>query len=416
MNSIPERESLSPTQQPNAVQQTQSAPHYPALRFDRREFSGAFGDIGTDLPLLAALSLIEGISPVNLFMIFGIMQILSGLFHRIPMAIQPLKAVSVIVISHQIAGPIVFVSGIVIALIMLILTLTGALQTLANWIPKEVVRGIQFGLGLKLAKVAFMQYFPSMGNIGIAVALACGVLFLLLRKQRIVPVSLLILALGILFSFFTYGITPFSQGYSLPFTIPHIPLNWEIVIQATLLLVLPQIPLSIGNSILATKQVADDFFPECRISFRRIGLSYGLLNLLSAPLGGIPVCHGSGGMAGHVAFGARSGGSLILYGFAMMLIGVAHLLGFSKILLLFPLPVLGVILLVEACTLISLLRNLSNNGASLSLAICVGLIAVLFPYGFILSMLVGTTLYYLPSIRQIITSPTKVLSFESRRW
>jgi MFS superfamily sulfate permease-like transporter len=49
-----------------------------------------------------------------------------------------------------------------------------------------------------------------------------------------------------------------------------------------------------------------------------MAVSQGLMNLLSAPFGGIPLCHGAGGMAGHVRFGAQTGGSLVMLGAIMM--------------------------------------------------------------------------------------------------
>src|SRR5690606_29030035 len=92
-----------------------------------------------------------------------------------------------------------------------------------------------------------------------------------------------------------------------------------------LLLALPQIPLSLGNSVLATRQVIHDLFPDRPVSVRRIGVSYGLLNLAASVLHGFPVCHGSGGVAGHYAFGGRTGGSVLLYG--MLCIGLGWTLG-----------------------------------------------------------------------------------------
>src|SRR5205823_12080891 len=110
---------------------------------------------------------------------------------------------------------------------------------------------------------------------------------------------------------------------------------------------LPQIPLSLGNSILATRQIGEDLFPQTRLTVRKIGLTYSLMNLVNPFFSGIPTCHGSGGMVGHYTFGARTGGSVVIYGSIYLVLGVFFSHAFSTAVYLFPLPVLGVILLFE---------------------------------------------------------------------
>ena len=121
------------------------------IRFDRNEFSGAFGDMGTDFPLIAGMILAAGLNPASVLTLFGSMQILTGLLYGIPMPAQPLKAMAVIVISQKASGAMLYGAGLAIGLVMLVLAGTGLLGVLANAVPKSVVRGIQFGLGLQLA-------------------------------------------------------------------------------------------------------------------------------------------------------------------------------------------------------------------------------------------------------------------------
>ena len=61
------------------------------------------------------------------------------------------------------------------------------------------------------------------------------------------------------------------------------------------------------------------------------------MNLVGTSLGGIPMCHGAGGMAGHVRFGVRTGGSLVFVG--LFLADPA-----ATLFQLFPTSVLGAIL------------------------------------------------------------------------
>ncbi len=69
-----------------------------------------------------------------------------------------------------------------------------------------------------------------------------------------------------------------------------------------------------------------------------------MMNLFSAACAGVPMCHGAGGMAGHVAFGARTGGAPIILGVILLLVALFLSGSIGIILALFPRAVLGVIL------------------------------------------------------------------------
>ncbi len=365
------------------------------IRFCRNEWSGAFGDIGTDLPLLAGMILATGVNPANVFILFGMMQIFSALVYRIPMPAQPLKLVAVIVIAQQTPPELIWGAGLVVGVGMLLLTVTGLLDLIARVVPKPVVRGIQLGLGLNLAYVALASYLPAEGVPGYFLAAGGIILVLVLLGNRRWPASLAVLGLGFVYAFIFKHDMIFANGgatWSLP--VPSLP-PWAAIAQGAVLLALPQIPLSIGNSVLATRQIARDHFPEAGVTIRKIGVSYSIMNFVSAPLGGVPVCHGSGGMAGHYAFGGRTGGSVIIYGVFMACLGLAFGSGFDGIIELFPLPVLGVILGVEAIALMRLLRDQAFAVHALGIALLVGAVAFALPHGFLIGIVGGTVLYWL---------------------
>jgi len=126
-------------------------------------------------------------------------------------------------------------------------------------------------------------------------------------------------------------------------------LPWDQWLAALTLLVLPQVPLSLSNSVIATQRTVADLFPEKPVSLRGIGRTYGFINLLSPWFGGIPMCHGCGGLAGYYALGARTGGlPVIIYGSLYLLVGALFSGVFQEVLRVFPAPVLGAVLLVEA--------------------------------------------------------------------
>jgi MFS superfamily sulfate permease-like transporter len=80
------------------------------------------------------------------------------------------------------------------------------------------------------------------------------------------------------------------------------------------------------------------------VSPRLLAIDHGLMNLVAAPLGGVPMCRGAGGMAGHVRFGAHTGGALVILGAILVGGALFYADSVSTVLRLFPLPVLGVIL------------------------------------------------------------------------
>ena len=366
----------------------------PPLRFDRNELAGAFGDLGTDLPLVVGVTLAAGLDATSVLVMFGVMQILSGLRYRIPMPVQPLKAMAAIVIAQGIDGPILYGGGLAIGIIMLVLSLTGAVDWLARIVPKSVVRGIQFGLGLQLARLALGDYIQADGFAGYALAIVAFVIALALLGNRRYPAALLIVGIGFIYALlFRVDLSAVGQGFGFALPALRVP-QWQDVVVGFAVLALPQIPLSLGNSLLATRQVAEDLYPSRRLTVRQISLTYSLMNLVNPFFGGIPTCHGSGGMAGHYAFGARTGGSVVIEGALYASIGLFFGKGFEALVVVFPMPVLGVILLFESLALMRLVRDMAASASDLTIVLLVGLIAAGLPYGYLIGMVVGMALAY----------------------
>jgi xanthine/uracil/vitamin C permease (AzgA family) len=362
------------------------------LKFDRNEISGAFGDIGTDFPLMVSMILVCGLDPASVLIMFGAMQMLTGLLYGLPMPVQPLKAMAVIVITQRLSGNILYGGGLAIGITMLILTATGLLTWIAAVVPKCVIRGIQFGLGIQLASLALKDYVGAEGLAGYGLAATGFVLTLAFIGNRRFPPAPFVIALGLLYALtlkLDAGVFWHSAALSLPRF--HAP-TLQDVETGFVTLALPQLALSIGNSILATRQVIQDFFPHRSISIKKIGLTYSLMNLIKPFFGGIPVCHGSGGVAGHYTFGARTGGSVIVYGSLYLLLGLFFSSGFREVIQIFPRPILGVILMFEGLALMRLLRDVIDPKVDFTIALMVGLMAVGLPYGYLIGLLIGVPL------------------------
>lgn len=367
------------------------------IRFNRQELSGAFGDIGTDFPLVVAMIIAAGLHTPSVLIMLGLLQIATGLIYRMPMPVQPLKAMAALVISQKVVGPVLLGAGLAIGLVMLVLSLTGALDKLARFVPRPVIRGIQMGLGLSLSLLAFKDYIAADQAVGYVLAFVAFLVVVLFMDKKALPVAFVVIVLGMVYAFaFKVEITVFRDalGFNLP--VVYIPTVDDIA-KGFVLLALPQIPLSLGNSIIATRQVAEDLFPDRPpLTVRGIGITYASMNLLAPLLSGIPCCHGSGGMVGHYAFGGRTGGSVIIYGLFYMTLGLFFSDGFESIIQVFPLPVLGVILLFEGIALILLVKDTIAERRHFVIAVLTGVMAAGLPYGFIIALVVGTILFYSP--------------------
>ncbi|HEX8424967.1 putative sulfate/molybdate transporter [Hymenobacter sp.] len=369
-------------------------PTRPRLRFDRNELAGAVGDLGTDLPLLIGVLAASGADSAGVLVMFGLMQVFSGLWYGMPMPVQPLKAFAALVIAQKIPGRVIYGGGLAIGVSMFLLSVTGLIDALARLVPKPVVRGIQFGLALQLATLALKEYVPADGLPGYALAAAGFVVTVVLLGNRRWPAALIVIALGVVYALiFKLDLATAQRAVGLHLPSWHTPAMADILTGAVLL-ALPQIPLSLGNSILATKQIAHDYFPERNLSVKQISFTYALMNLVNPFLGGFPVCHGSGGMVGHYAFGARTGGSVVLYGVLFLVLGLFFSQGFQQVVQIFPLPILGVLLLFESLTLAALVRDLVADRAGLLLALLTGLLCAGLPYGYLVGLLTGTVLHY----------------------
>jgi MFS superfamily sulfate permease-like transporter len=366
-----------------------------AIRFDRNELAGAFGDIGTDLPLIVGLVLVAKLDSASVLIMFGAMQILTGLVYRMPMPVQPLKAMAALVISQKLTGNVLYGAGLAIGIIMLVFTLTGLIEWLGRVVPKTVVRGVQFGLGLQLATLALKDFVQADGRNGYILAAVAFLIVICLMGNRRFPAAIFVIALGVIYSFaFKLDASVFSKSFGLSLPQFHLPERADIL-TGIVLLALPQIPLSLGNSILATRQISQDLFPERRLTVRGISFTYALMNLINPFFGGVPTCHGSGGMVGHYTFGGRTGGSVILYGAMYLCMGLFLSAGFANIIEVFPKPILGVLLFFEGVALILLVRDLFGSKSELAIAALVGLMAVGLPYGYLVGLVVGTFLAYL---------------------
>ena len=368
--------------------------YFKDIKFDRNEWSGAFGDIGTDFPLIVGMILAAGLDSASVLVTFGVMQIFTGSFYKMPMPIQPLKAMATIVITQKISPNILYGGGLAIGISMFLLNITKLIDWISRVVPKAVIRGIQLGLGIKLGLLALQDYVIADGVAGYYLAAAAFLLAIFLLGNRKYPPAIFIIMLGMFYAFvFKVDAHSFINAVGIHLPQIHTP-AWADILTGFLILTIPQIPLSIGNSILATNQIANDWYPKRTVTIRKISYTYSLINLINPFFSGIPTCHGSGGIVGHHTFGGRTGGSVIIYGCLYIFLGLFLSQGFDTLVHIFPLPILGILLLFESLGLMLLVQDVTDSKSSFMIALLVGLISGGIQYGFVIGLFVGTLIYY----------------------
>jgi MFS superfamily sulfate permease-like transporter len=314
-------------------------------RFDRSELAGAFGDLGTLVPFVVGYITIARLDPQGVLLGFGLLALATGLYFRTPMPVQPMKAIATVAVTQpQMVTPgAIFASAVVTGVFWLGMGMSGAVSWLAALTSRPVVRGIVLGLGLSfiLEGVNLMQRGP-------LVAVPVVLLTFLLLSQPRVPAMLVLLAYGAAAALTLDPTLMRDLGSLAPsFRLPalQVPsMSWREMVTGALVLAVPQMALTLGNAVIATAEEHNALFPLRPISVRLLALDHGLMNLIAAPLGGVPMCRGAGGMAGHVRFGAHTGGAIVILGVMLLVVALFFADSVATLFRLFPLPVLGVIL------------------------------------------------------------------------
>lgn len=363
-----------------------------AIRFDRNELAGAFGDLGLAIPLILAMILTNGLDPASVLIMFGLMHIVTGFAFGLPMPVQPLKAMAAIMLTTKLPKEYLFGAGLVVGVFFTLLALTRLANKLDK-VPRTVTRGIQFGLGINLTLIA-LGYMQNGGLLGWILSTVGVVVILILYNARKVPPSLIVIALGVAASVIIGLPQNILNGVGLDAPKFFLP-SMNGLLQGTLLLAIPQIPLSIGNSIIATALLTTDLFPSRQVSARKLSLTYGLMNLVSPFFSGVPVCHGAGGLAGHYRFGGRTGGTVIIIGAIFLIIGLFFSRVVSEVLSVFPLSLLGVLLFFTALELALLIRETANKKEDFFVALAVGAAVIGLPYGYLIGLVGGIILSHL---------------------
>lgn len=348
----------------------------PSFIFNRVEFSGSLGDLGALLPIAIGMIVLNGLSATNVMVTVGLFYIIAGLYFKVPVPVQPMKVIGAYAIAVGLTPTQVIASSLWMGLFVLFLGTTGLIHIIGKYTPKSTIRGVQLGVGIILMGkgLRFMiepdpnlvVQFIGPINTGIILGIIGMALTLLLLENRKVPPAVLVVFGGILLGLFIgkpLKLEDLKIGFHIPRFFPYGMPSWSDMIWVLPVLVLPQIPMTIGNAILSNTDVMHEYFGQRahRASYRSIANSQGIADIISFVWGGIPMCHGAGGLAAMYRFGARTAAANLMIGGIFVSLGLFFGQNALHILNLLPLSILGVLLVFAGAQLALMIRDLTER-------------------------------------------------------
>jgi MFS superfamily sulfate permease-like transporter len=345
------------------------------------------------VPITAALVLGNGLDAGTALVGVGLLYLLSGLYFRVPVPVQPIKAAAAIAIARDLPPETLATAGVLLGASLLILGATGLSRWLAKAFSVPIVRGLQLGVGLILIKTALTIAAPDLGMMPLLMAGAIAIVLLIVGRARSrYPVALAIVIAGAAYAIVTGGVPTLDVGL-LNLDLNGAAFRPSVVASAFVLLVVPQIPLTFGNAVVAVVELEHRYFPVAsrRVTPESVSISSGVANIVAGSMTGMPVCHGSGGLTAHYRAGARSFRMNVMIGSALLIMG-----------LFFGPAALGVLTLIPAVVLAGFLAftglfhsslAVSLRGWDLVVAITIGLLG-LVTTNLAIALAVGLLLYW----------------------
>lgn len=368
------------------------------LSFNRMEWAGSVGDLGTLLPLAFAMIMVNGLSVTGLFLAIGLMYIVGGWYYRVPIAVQPMKVVSAYAIAQALSPQVVTASGMLMAVFLIFLGATGLVDFVAKIVPRAVVRGVQMATGILLlskgvqmvvgtsgfqAMRGGVEPFLSVQSVaGLPMSLIIGIAFtvltLILLGSKRFPAGLVVVVLGAVVGA-VFGawreLATIQPGFHMPEFLPFgFPTGIDFSF-ALLVLVLPQVPMTMGNAVIANRDLSFEYFGDesRRVTDRALCMSMGIANVFSSLVGGMPICHGAGGLAAHYRFGARTHGSNIIIGGIFVVLAFFFGPEAVNALHLLPMGVLGVLLFFSGAQLAMTIMDVDSRSALFVIVVMLGI-------------------------------------------
>ncbi|KAK6912687.1 Molybdate transporter 1/2 [Dillenia turbinata] len=401
---IPNQASSETTKQPFFLKIKKNL----TLRSKWGELNGAMGDLGTYIPIILALTLAKDLNLGTTLIFTGIYNFATGAIYGVPMPVQPMKAISAVAISsgQDFGIPEVMFAGIWTGVILLFLGVTGLMEFVYRLIPLSVVRGIQLSQGLNFAMsgikyVRKVQNFKTnkssgerswVGLDGLILALVCACFIIIVngsgkeneeneandgernkpKWKRVLfslPSAFIVFLMGVVLAIIRRPKVVSEMKFG-PSSIVLLKGSKQAMKEGFLKGTIPQLPLSILNSVIAVCKLSSDLFPERRFTATSLSVTVGAMNVVGCWFGAVPCCHGAGGLAGQYKFGGRSGGCVALLGIAKLVLGLVLGTSVVKVLDHFPVGVLGVLLLFAGIELAMAARDMNSKEEAFVMLVC----------------------------------------------
>lgn len=406
------------------------------------ELNGAMGDLGTYIPIVLALALARDLDLGTTLIFTGAYNIITGAIYGVPMPVQPMKSIAAVAISNPSFGiPEIMAAGICTSSVVFFLGATRLMDVVYRLIPLPIVRGIQLSQGLAFALTA-VRYVrngqdlgkgkslgqrPWFGLDGLVLAIVAAVFIVIVngagegeeqeQEQNLsaemgrtgdgngrksprkiwarrvlfsIPSAVLVFVLGVVLAVIR---KPSAAGELKigPSMVHVVKISRRAWRDGFLKGTVPQLPLSLLNSVVAVCKLTGDLFgAERAASATSVAVTVGAMNLVGCWFGAMPCCHGAGGLAGQYKFGGRTGGCVAALGAVKATVGL--LLGGSLLRLLveFPVGLLGVLLLFAGVELAMAARDMTSKAESFVVLVCtaVSLVGSSAALGFVCGMAV----------------------------
>ena len=389
---------------------------FSAYKFNRMEIAGSFGDLGTLLPIALGMIVFNGLSASGLFFSVGLFYILSGMYYQTTVPVQPMKVIGAYALAAGLTATQIAASGLLIGILLLIVGGTGSITLIGKYVPRPVIRGVQMSTGvllmthglkfiagsskLQLLQKAAEPYLrvQAIGpvSIGLILGIAGMALTFIFLNNKKIPAGIIVVFAGILSGVFLgthHGFDTFKFGLVLPAVLPFgIPSKIDFSF-ALLVLVLPQIPMTLGNAVIANADLSREYFKEKaqKTTYKSLCFSMGLANIVSFVFGGMPLCHGAGGLAAHYRFGARTAGSNIIIGLIFVFLSLFLGIHALPLLHLIPISILGVLLFFAGSQLALTILDMNTRN---DLFVILTMLAITLASNLALGFAVGMALSY----------------------
>lgn len=298
------------------------------------DLTGAVADLGVFVPLTAALVLVNGLSAGMVLVVAGLLVVTVGVRFGIPFPVQPLKALTAVAVARELPAEVIAAAGMTIGVVLLLVSAGGLADRVARFFSATTVRALQCGVGVLLVTSAV--------------------------RLAIDPPAV-------------FAVAPPAGSSVLDLQLPGLP-GVAAFATAFVLLVIPQLPLTFGNAVVAVTDVAHRTLgpAAAAVTPSRVCRTAGAGNVAAALLGGMPMCHGSSGLTAHYRLGARTGWMNV--GLGAVLVGVGVTFGDQAPAVLGQLPPVLLAVLLGYAGVRHALLVADLRGTRLVLAVAAGVL------------------------------------------